>query len=66
MVMWMVQSYVTEKNTYQLVEGKGNRETVHNGSHMITFLGGLYIVVLVILAIGIPYFSSDRYDVILE
>lgn len=57
MVMWMVQSYVTEKNTYQLVGGKGKCETIHSDSTTITLLGGLYIIILVILSIGIPYFA---------
>lgn len=64
MVMWMVQSYVTEKNTYQLVGGKGNREKVYHDSKLIMLLGGLYIVLVVILTIGIPYFSIIATSII--
>lgn len=57
MIMWLIQSYVTENNTYQLVRGKENRISAESDSKIIEFLGGIYIVVLIVLTIGIPYFS---------
>lgn len=57
MLMWIVQSRVTEKSTYQLVGGKGNREPSHESKPFVNCLGGIYIVILILCSIGIPYFS---------
>ena len=55
--MWIVQNRVTEKSTYQLVGSKGNREPSHESKPFVNFLGGIYIVLLIMCSIGIPYFS---------
>lgn len=57
MFMWIVQNRVTEKSTYQLVGSKGNREPSHESKPFVNFLGGIYIVLLIMCSIGIPYFS---------
>lgn len=57
MFMWIVQNRVTEKSTYQLVGSKGNREPSHESKPFVNFLGGIYIVILIMCSIGIPYFS---------
>lgn len=57
MLMWLVQSRVTEKSTYQLVGSKGNREPSHESKPFVNCLGGIYIVILILCSIGIPYFS---------
>lgn len=57
MAMWMVQNYITEKNTYQLVGGKGNRMGNGTGNRFASILGGVYILILILCSIGIPYFS---------
>ncbi len=57
MAMWLVQSYITNKNTYNLVGGKGRKNfSVGNGFH-VELLGGVYIGLILFLAIGIPYFA---------
>ena len=56
MIMWLIQSYVTEHHHYEIVGGKGVREGVKSG-HVVTLVGGLYIALLLIVTIGIPYFS---------
>lgn len=56
MIMWLIQSYVTEKNTFEVVGGKGNREG-RDLSKTGNILGGIYIIILILVTIGIPYFS---------
>lgn len=57
MLMWMMQMYVTNKHTYQLVSGKGSRGRNYSKSRIANGISGIYISLIVILAIGIPYFS---------
>ncbi|MFA9377598.1 MAG: ABC transporter permease [Lachnotalea sp.] len=57
MIMWVLQSYVTEKNTYDLVGGKGKRERNNTSNKKAEISGGIYITILILLTIGIPYFS---------
>ncbi|MDO4262261.1 MAG: iron ABC transporter permease [Eubacteriales bacterium] len=57
MGMWMIQNYVTEKSAYQLVGGKGNRELKGTDKPYVNILGSFYIAILILCAIGIPYFS---------
>ncbi len=56
MVMWLLQTYVTDKNTYAVVGGKGNRSG-STSSRFVTLAGGAYIALLMLVTIGIPYFS---------
>lgn len=57
MVMWLLQNYVTAKNTYHLVGGKGRRSGKRAESRLVTALSACYIAAVLLLAVGIPYFS---------
>lgn len=57
MVMWIVQNYVTEKSTYQLIGGRGNRIGNRQEKKLTTIIGGVYISFLIICSIGVPYFA---------
>lgn len=57
MFMWMMQTYVTNKHSYQLVSGKGSKGIKYSKSRTVNALSGIYIAVIILLAIGIPYFS---------
>lgn len=57
MAMWLVQSYITNKNTYNLVGGKGRKNFSASNGISSELLGGVYIGLIIFLAIGIPYFS---------
>ena len=57
MALWMMQNYITNKNSYRLVSGKGSRPARTKLGR-----GGLagawcWIGLVLIIAIGIPYFS---------
>ena len=57
MALWMLQNYITNKNSYRLVSGKGTRPARTKLSK-----GGLagawcWIGLVLVIAIGIPYFS---------
>ena len=57
MALWMLQNYITNKNSYRLVSGKGSRPARTKLSR-----GGLagawcWIGLVLVVAIGIPYFS---------
>ena len=57
MLMWMLQNYITDKHTYSLVGGKGRRSRPYcksKGAYVISFI---YIFLIIVLTIGIPYFS---------
>ena len=57
LVLWWVQNYITVKKSYRLVSGKGSR------SHMTELKGGkgflawFYVIFVLAVAVGIPYFS---------
>lgn len=57
MLMWMLQTYVTNKHSYQLVNGKGSKVIKCSKREAVNVLSGIYIAVIILLAIGIPYFS---------
>ncbi len=57
MAMWLLQSYITRKNTYHLVGGKGKRNAVRKSSLSVELTGGIWILLVILLSIGIPYFS---------
>ncbi len=57
MALWMLQNYITNKNSYRLVSGKGSRPARTKLGR-----GGLagawcWIGLVLVIAIGIPYFS---------
>lgn len=55
--MWMIQNHITSRNSYRLVSGKGSRPARHVLSGGGLVLGWGWIVLLILVAIGIPYFS---------
>lgn len=57
MVMWMIQSYVTAQHTYHLVGGKGQSKHLYFTGKGAEVLGGIYIFLIILVSIGIPYFS---------
>lgn len=57
MVMWLFQNYITAKHTYHLVGGKGRRKEAFADSRLVTGLSLAYIGLVLLLSIGIPYFS---------
>ena len=57
LIMWYVQNYITAKNTYNLVSGKGQKRKTYEVKRRTKVLGGMYIALIIIVAIGIPYFS---------
>lgn len=57
MLMWGMQSRITFRHTYNLVGGKGKRELLYKCRKGTELLGGIYIILIILTAIGIPYFS---------
>lgn len=55
--MWLMQNYITSKNSYRLVSGKGSRPARTHLSVLSQVLAWLWIAAVVIVAIGVPYFS---------
>lgn len=57
LVMWMLQNYITSRKSYNLVGGKGSRFAEIRLPLIVKVLAWAYIAMVLILAIGIPYFS---------
>lgn len=57
LMMWMLQNYITNRKSYNLVSGKGNRFKEVKMNKVATTLAWLYIIIVLVLSIGIPYFS---------
>ncbi len=57
MLMWILQNYITNKHTYSLVGGKGRRGRQYCKSKSVHGISFIYIFLIIILTIGIPYFS---------
>ena len=55
--MWFLQNYVTSRRSYNLVSGKGSRFTELKLRTPAKILGWAYIAVVLLLSVGIPYFS---------
>lgn len=55
--MWFLQNYVTSRRSYNLVSGKGSRFTELKLRTQAKILGWAYIAVVLLLSVGIPYFS---------
>lgn len=57
MAMWLLQNYITNKNSYRLVSGKGSRpvRTKLSGAGQIG--AWVWILFVILIAIGVPYFS---------
>ncbi|MDO4168306.1 MAG: iron ABC transporter permease [Lachnospiraceae bacterium] len=57
LVMWYIQNYITSKHTYHLVGGKGQKYQLYHCKKRTEILGGIYIALVIILGIGVPYFA---------
>lgn len=57
LVMWMLQNYITSRKSYNLVGGKGSRLSLIRLPLIVKVFAWAYIVIVLLLAIGIPYFS---------
>lgn len=57
MIMRMAQNRITEKNTYNLLGQKSARIKDMNHPIIFDILSVIYLLILIIFSIGIPYFS---------
>lgn len=55
--MWMLQNYITNRKSYRLVSGKGNRTNLQKLSLPAYAAAWGYIILVIQVAIGVPYFS---------
>ncbi|MBO0461430.1 iron ABC transporter permease [Enterococcus sp. DIV1298c] len=55
--IWFLQNYVTAKKSYKLVGGKGTKRVEKKLSAHQKIAAWGYIIALLVVAIGIPYFS---------
>lgn len=55
--MWMLQNHITTSKSYNLVGGRGARCAEHRLSKGATLFGWCYIVPVLLLSVGVPYFS---------
>lgn len=64
MVLWMIQNQVTARHTYKLVGGRSAKSVHLTDGRRIRILGIIYIVIILFISIGIPYFSVAATSVI--
>lgn len=57
LMMWMLQNYITSRHTYNLVSGKGSRFAETKLNKTATVISWIYILAVLVLSIGVPYFS---------
>ncbi|GAA0380382.1 iron ABC transporter permease [Paenibacillus motobuensis] len=57
LLVWYAQSLLNRKYTYGLVGGKGVRHSSMNSGRWLQWAGGIYTVLLLLISVGIPYFS---------
>ncbi|NWL87975.1 ABC transporter permease [Paenibacillus sp. 79R4] len=57
LLIWYAQSLLNRKYTYGLVGGKGVRHSSMNSGRWLQWAGGIYAVLLLLISVGIPYFS---------
>ena len=57
MAMWLLQNYITSKNSFRLVSGKGSRPAQTQLSPGGKIAAWLWIALVILVAIGVPYFS---------
>ncbi len=57
LAFWMIQNAITAKASYSLVGGKGKRMTLTALSPVAKVISWIYISFILLLSIGIPYFS---------
>ena len=57
MAMWLLQNYITNKNSYRLVSGKGSRPARTELSAAGLAGAWAWVALVALTAIGVPYFS---------
>lgn len=57
LMLWMMQNYITMRRSYHLVSGKGNRINLMKLNPVVKVLCSIYIIILLMISIGVPYFS---------
>ena len=57
LVMWMLQNYITVRKSYNLISGKGARKVEMKMSLLAKLCGCIYITIVLMLSVGVPYFS---------
>ncbi len=57
MGMWLLQNSITSRNSYRLVSGKGSRPARTKLSALGQAGAWLWVALVVLVAIGVPYFS---------
>lgn len=57
LLLWYAQTVVTRRYTYRLVGGKGTRSKIYPLSGLTRLLAWGYVIVLLLLSVGVPYFS---------
>ena len=57
MAMWLMQNYITGRTSYRLVSGKGSRPARTKLSALGQAGAWLWIALVTLIAIGVPYFS---------
>ena len=55
--MWLLQNYITARKSYALVGGKGGRLNEVKMSVPAKIIGWIYIIAVIVISIGVPYFS---------
>ena len=57
MIMWLAQNYITNRTSYRLVSGKGSRPVRTHLAGGGLAAAGIWIGLVLVVSIGIPYFS---------
>ena len=57
MIMWLLQNHITGRNSYRLVSGKGSRPAQTKLSAAGKIAAWLWVALVILIAIGVPYFS---------
>lgn len=57
MVIWYIQNMISRKYTYGIHSGKSPSSLTVKDSRFIRFIASGYVTVILVLSIGIPYFS---------
>ncbi|MGN0683597.1 MAG: ABC transporter permease [Oscillospiraceae bacterium] len=57
LMMWLLQNYVTARRSYNLVSGKGSRFNEMKLSIPAKIVSWVYIGIVLLLSVGVPYFS---------
>ena len=55
--LWFLQNYITTRKSYNLVGGKGSRFQAAKMKPAATVICWIYVMLVLLITIGIPYFS---------